>query len=145
MNTHPRGLTIGALASASGVSTPTIRYYEEIGLLPSAHRTASGQRVYDQSDIARITFMKRCRDFGFSIEQVRVLAGLSVSSDKDCTEVRDIARAHLQDLRERLEELRALERSMSNFVEACDTVCAGGVGVDCVIFKDLSDPNNTCC
>jgi DNA-binding transcriptional MerR regulator len=77
-------LTIGKLAKAAGVSTPTIRYYEEIGLLPPADRSESGQRVYGAEDLERLTFIRRCRDFGFGIEQVRLLAGLSISADRDC-------------------------------------------------------------
>lgn len=145
MNVHARRLTIGVLAKAAGVTTPTIRYYEEIGLLPQAGRSESGQRSYDPSDIARITFIKRCRDFGFSIEQVRVLAGLSISHARDCTEVRDIARTHLNQVQERLVELHALERSLGDFVANCERACAGGAGVDCVIFKNLATPQCGCC
>jgi len=145
MGACSRRLTIGALAKTAGVSTPTIRYYEEIGLLPPAERSQSGQRTYDESDIARVVFIRRCRGFGFSIERVRVLAGLSVSRDKDCSEARDIALVHLQEVRDRLEELKALECSLSNFAGACSAVCAGGAAVDCVIFKDLSNPAQACC
>jgi len=73
MNVHARVLTIGQLAKAAGVTTPTIRYYEEIGLLPPAGRSAAGQRIYVETDLERLTFIRRCRDFGFSIDQVRVL------------------------------------------------------------------------
>ncbi len=138
-------LTIGGLAKAAGVTTPTIRYYEEIGLLPQAGRSRSGQRAYDHDDVARVTFIKRCRDFGFSIEQVRVLASLSISRDKDCTEVRDIAQLHLNEVRTRLSALKELERSLDRFVAACTAACAGGAGVDCVIFSDLAEPSKGCC
>src|SRR6266568_4363824 len=84
MKVHVRVLTIGALARETGVSTPTIRYYEEIGLLPQAGRGANGQRIYDDAGLQRLTFIKRCRDFGFSIDQVRVLASLSISTDAAC-------------------------------------------------------------
>lgn len=140
MNVHVRVLTIGALARAAGVTTPTIRYYEEIGLLPAAGRTAAGQRVYDGGDVERLTFIRRCRDFGFSIEQVRTLVGLSISADKDCAAVREIAQGHLEQVRTKLDELKALERSLEAFVVQCDTVCAGGAGRDCVIFKNLATP-----
>jgi hypothetical protein len=63
MDLHVRVFTIGALAKATGVSTPTIRYYEEIGLLPRANRTTSGQRRYDQDDLGRLTFIKQCLSF----------------------------------------------------------------------------------
>jgi DNA-binding transcriptional MerR regulator len=145
MNVHVRVLTIGALAKAAGVTTPTIRYYEGIGLLPAAGRTAAGQRVYDGSDVERLTFIRRCRDFGFSIEQVRLLAGLSISADRDCVEVRDVAKTHLGDVRGKLQELRALEKSLESFVSQCEEACAGGPGRDCVVFKDLANSAGTCC
>jgi MerR family copper efflux transcriptional regulator len=131
-------LTIGKLAKAAGVTTPTIRYYEEIGLLPTADRTDSGQRVYGASDLERLTFIRRCRDFGFGIEQVRVLAGLSTSADRDCREVGQIARVHLSEVQTKLAELKALERSLQRFVAQCDAVCCGGPGRDCVVFQDLA-------
>lgn len=145
MNVHARVITIGDLAKSAGVSTPTIRYYEEIGLLPPAGRSAAGQRVYEESDLERLTFIRRCRDFGFSIDQVRLLAGLSISADRDCGEVRDIARAHLGEVREKLLELRALEDSLEGFVDQCEVACAGGPGRDCVVFKDLSNLETACC
>ncbi|MGO6738086.1 helix-turn-helix domain-containing protein [Rhizobium ruizarguesonis] len=146
MNVHIRGFTIGALAKATGTSTPTIRYYEEIGLLPPANRTASGQRNYDESDVGRLTFIKQSRDFGFSIEQVRVLLDLSVSSERDCAETRDIAQAHLDEVRTKMVELRALEKRLQGFVMRCNDACAGGPGSDCVIFKDMANPpTKGCC
>jgi MerR family transcriptional regulator, copper efflux regulator len=145
MNVHVRVLTIGALAKAAGVTTPTIRYYEEIGLLPPAGRSAAGQRVYEVVDLERVTFIRRCRDFGFSIDQVRLLAGLSISADRDCVEVRDIAKVHLGEVREKLLELHALEKSLEGFVDQCEVACAGGPGRDCVVFKDMSKPAQGCC
>jgi len=147
MNLHVRVFTIGALAKATGVTTPTIRYYEEIGLLPPAPRTAGGQRTYDDDDLGRLTFIKQCRDFGFGIDQVRVLLDLSISSRRDCVETRDIAQAHLDEVREKLNELRLLERRLESFVTRCNAACAGGPGQDCVIFKDMatSAKGGGCC
>lgn len=145
MNVHVRVLTIGAIAKAAGVTTPTIRYYEEIGLLPPAGRTARGQRIYGDIDLERVTFIRRCRDFGFSIDQVRLLAGLSISPDRDCGEVRDIAKTHLGEVRIKLLELQALEKSLEGFVDQCEVACAGGPGRDCVVFKDLGKPAGGCC
>ncbi|TCA02687.1 MerR family transcriptional regulator [Rhizobium leguminosarum bv. viciae] len=139
-------LTIGALAKASGVTTPTIRYYEEIGLIPKARRSASGQRYYEEPDLSRLSFIKQCRDFGFGIEQVRVLLDLSISTDRDCVETRDIAQVHLDEVRHKLRELQALETRLAGFVKRCNDACAGGPGSDCVIFKDLADPQpRSCC
>lgn len=138
MDLHVRVFTIGALAKAAGVSTPTIRYYEEIGLMPPASRSTGGQRQYDDSDLGRLTFIKQCRDFGFGIDQVRILLELSISADRDCAETRDIAQKHLVEVRQKLKELAALEHRLSGFVDRCSQACAGGAGQDCVIFKDLA-------
>ncbi|MGX5829932.1 MerR family transcriptional regulator [Mesorhizobium sp. 43Arga] len=138
MNLHVPVFTIGTLAKAAGVTTPTIRYYEEIGLLPPAPRTAGGQRSYDADDLGRLTFIKQCRDFGFGIDQVRVLLDLSISTNRDCIETRDIAQVHLDQVREKLDEIRLLERRLESFVTRCNNACAGGPSQDCVIFKDLA-------
>ncbi len=81
-------LTIGALATRTGCSVPTIRYYEQIGLMPSAERAANGHRDYNRRDLTRLCFIKRCRDFGFPIEQVRVLGQLFEDGDRPCRQVR---------------------------------------------------------
>jgi DNA-binding transcriptional MerR regulator len=130
-------LTIGALAERTGCNVPTIRYYEEIGLIPTAQRRPSGHRVYDAAARELLTFIRSCRDFGFSIEQVRALVSLSSSADRDCVEARDIAQAHLEAVRKKLTELRALERSLAKFVTSCTTACAGGPAPKCTILKDL--------
>ncbi len=147
MNVHVRVFTIGALAKAAGVSTPTIRYYEDIGLLPPAARTAGGQRNYDHADLNRLTFIRQCRDFGFGIDQVRVLLDLSTSRDRDCAETRDIAQLHLDEVRQKLSELRALEQKLEGFVQRCNEACAGGPGQDCAIFKDMATSSKAggCC
>lgn len=144
MNVHVRVLTIGQLARAAGVTTPTIRYYEEIGLLPPADRSAAGQRMYAEIDLERLTFIRRCRDFGFSIDQVRDLARLSISADEDCSRVRDLAQAHLADVRTKMAELLALEASLEAFARRCDMACAGGPGRDCVVFEDLRSDGGCC-
>src|SRR3712207_4811466 len=88
---HPaEALKIGALAERTGTTTPTIRYYEAIGLLPPAGRQAGGQRRYGDDDVRRLTFVRRCREFGFSVEQVRDLVALVEDPARDCTEARDI-------------------------------------------------------
>ena len=147
MNVHVRVFTIGALAKAAGVSTPTIRYYEQIGLLPPAPRTTGGQRSYDNADLSRLTFIKQCRDFGFGIDQVRVLLKLFISPDRDCAEARDVAQLHLNDVRQKLVELRNLEQQLEDLVTRCNITCAGGPGQECLIFKDMATQANAkrCC
>ncbi len=133
-------LSIGLVARQTGCSVPTIRYYEEVGLLPPADRTGSGQRHYDERAVRRLTFIRRCRDFGFSVDQVRELVSLVDEPDRPCVEVRDIAAHHLAQLRTKLDELKALEASLSAFVCSCETACAGGPAVDCTILEDLARP-----
>jgi len=133
-------LSIGVLAQQTGCTVPTIRYYEEIGLLPTGPRTDSGRRVYGQAAVRRLTFIRRCRDFGFTIEQVRELVGLVDEPDRPCIEVRDVAARHLAQLRQKLAELQALESSVAAFVCSCETACAGGPTVDCTILEDLTLP-----
>jgi DNA-binding transcriptional MerR regulator len=133
-----RQLTIGALASGANTNVPTIRYYEEIGLLPNAARAANGHRYYSEADLSRLRFIKRCRDFGFPIDRVRELVQLFEDGDRACVEVRDVAKAHLGMVREKLAELRQLERSLAGFVASCDAACCTGPTRDCSIIEDLS-------
>lgn len=136
-------LSIGFVARQSGCTVPTIRYYEEIGLLAPATRSDAGHRTYDEHAVHRLTFIRRCRDFGFSIDQVRELVGLADEPQRPCSEVRDIASSHLSEVRKKLAELQALEASLSAFVISCNTACVGGATVDCTILEDLGHPNDT--
>lgn len=141
------GMTIGVLAERTRCSPPTIRYYEEIGLLPRPGRRASGHRTYGGEDLRRLTFIRRCRDFGFPVEQVRALVALTEASERDCAEARDVAQAHLDAVREKLVELQALERTLAGFVDGCNTACAGGPAAQCIILEDLAmtAPERTSC
>jgi len=142
--TQPPPLSIGTVARQTGCTVPTIRYYEQIGLLPAAPRSESGQRHYGEAAQRRLSFIRRCRDFGFSIEQVRELVGLVDEPQRPCTEARDVAAGHLAQVRHKLQELRALEASLSTFVSGCSAACAGGPAVDCNILEDLSG-RKLCC
>jgi len=138
MTDHDPVFAIGALAEAAGVSPPTIRYYEEIRLIPPARRSAAGHRHYTHEDVDRLTFIRRCRDFGFGIDQIRLLSGLTLSADRDCVEVRDIAAEHLATVQAKLAELRGLEQQLQVFVETCEDACCGGPGRDCVVLSELT-------
>lgn len=142
------GHRIGALAERTGTNAATIRYYEQIDLLPRPDRQEGNQRRYGDDDVRRLTFIRRCRDFGFSIEQVRTLASLVQDRSRSCMEARDLAQTHLATIRAKLRELRALEKSIAQFVEVCDAECVGGPGPDCVILDDLSGKSpvaSSCC
>jgi MerR family transcriptional regulator, copper efflux regulator len=137
-------LTIGALAGRTGSSVPTVRYYEEIGLLPKARRGPGGQRLYDESDLKRLTFVRRCRDFALPIEKIRELISLMDSPEQDCSKARDVAAFHLGEVRKKLAELKALEDGLSQFADSCTARCAGGPARDCVILEDLSTRASCC-
>ncbi|MDE3063976.1 MAG: helix-turn-helix domain-containing protein [Acidobacteriota bacterium] len=134
-------LRIGALAARTGTNAPTIRYYEEIGLLRPADRDAGGQRAYGEQDVKRLTFIRRCREFGFSIEQVRSLVALVQDRERSCMDARNVAQEHLLAVRAKLNELKGLERSIAGFIATCDASCAGGPGPDCAILEDLARPS----
>ncbi len=139
------GMTIGRLASETRCSVPTIRYYEEIGLMPRAARGRGGHRLYGAAERERLTFIRRCRDFGFPIAQVRKLTSLVDRPEQDCVAARDVAQVNLVEVRRKLKELRALERSLKIFVAACDAQCAGGPAADCVIIEELATGERSAC
>lgn len=122
-------LKISALAERTGTNAPTIRYYESIGLLPRPDRQDGGQRTYGDEDVKRLTFIRRCREFGFPIEQVRALTSLMQDPARSCTEARDLAQKHLVAVRARIAELKALERGIAGFVRSCDVSAAPALTV----------------
>lgn len=143
-----RAIKIGELAELAGTSVPTIRYYEQIGLLPRALRQDGGQRVYGRRDVERLTFVRRGREFGFTIEQVRMLAGMLDDPTSSCTGVRDLAAAQVKAVQAKMRELKNLERSLTALVQCCDERCAGGSGPDCFVLGDLAKvrpTQSTCC
>jgi DNA-binding transcriptional MerR regulator len=126
-------MRIGILAERTGTSVPTIRYYEEIGLLRQVARRG-GQRIYDHEDAHGLAFIRRCRDFDFSIPEIRILLSL-MQNGTPCGEARKLAEGHLGDLRKKLGELQALERTIASLVAECASTCDGGVTADCVILQ----------
>ncbi len=133
---------IGELARYTDTSPPTSRYYEEIDLLPAPARCSGGQRRYGEEDRRRLTFIRQCRAFGFSIEQVRALLILIEDGNRSCTEARAIAVDHLAVVRKKLAELKRLKRNLAEFIRRCDALCCGGPAPDCVILKDMA--KSTC-
>jgi DNA-binding transcriptional MerR regulator len=134
-------LTIGALSAQTSCNIPTIRYYEQIGLLPSPARATNGHRYYRETDMKRLVFIKRCRDFGFPIEQVRALVSLFEDGDRSCVEVRDMAQVHLDAVRVKMREMQELEASLTGFIGSCDATCSTGVTRNCAIVAEWSAPD----
>lgn len=128
-------LRIGDLARRTGVGAATIRYYGDIGLLPEAGRSEGGQRHYGPPHVERLTFIKRCRELGFSQDDVRALLTHVDQSDASCEDVAQLAKKHLEVVRAKLATLQVLENSLEYMVHACH----GGRIEDCRIVKALAN------
>ena len=112
-------LTIGQLAKQAGVGVETIRYYERRGLMAKPGRRASGYRQYDETAIARIAFIRRCKDLGFTLTEIKELLGLWFDTQTTCTEVRRKAEQKIDDIESRIKTLQAMKRSLRKVVDQC--------------------------
>jgi Cu(I)-responsive transcriptional regulator len=128
------GLNIGDLAKATGAKVETIRYYERIGLLPKPARTAGNYRIYGEDALGWLSFIRRARDLGFTIEQVRELMALAHQSGRSCAAADAIARTHLEEVKRKLADLRALERELSALIDQC----THGTIAECRIIEALA-------
>jgi DNA-binding transcriptional MerR regulator len=131
---HVARFTIGQLAKQAGAKVQTVRYYEQIGLLPPAARSAGNQRIYGAADAARLGFIRHARNLGFTIEQVRDLLALSDQPDRPCEEVDAVARAHLAEVERRMTALAGLQAELNRLIAACGH---GGTVADCKIIEAL--------
>jgi MerR family mercuric resistance operon transcriptional regulator len=111
---------IGVLSKRTGCNIETIRYYERLGLLPEPARTRGGHRVYYPEHLRRLRFVRRARALGFSLDEVRALLRLSTGGESSCVRVRELAAAHLTDVREKLAGLRAMEQVLEETIWQCD-------------------------
>lgn len=125
-------LPIGELARRTGANIETIRYYERIGILPKPQRLGR-YRSYEAADVGRLGFVRRARELGFTLDEVRALLGLA-ASDGSCAQIRDLAAAHLRDVQARLSDLRRMERVLAQAVRACDA----GADAGCPLIDTLS-------
>ncbi|HZB56091.1 MAG TPA: helix-turn-helix domain-containing protein [Reyranella sp.] len=127
-------IPIGDLARRSGVKAETIRYYETEGLLPEPERTAGGYRLYEGSDVERLLFIRRARDLGFKLDSVRRLLGLADRKVDTCDEVRELAGAHLAEVKAKLADLRRMERVLSDLLRSCE----GSTVPECLLLEALA-------
>ena len=120
--TDKRGvsLSIGALSQQTGVHIETIRYYERIKMLAAPPRSGGGRRVYGQSHRRTLGFIRRARDLGFSLDEIRALLALDGSNRASCAEVREIASLHLTNVRAKLADLARLESVLSETIGQCE-------------------------
>ncbi|MDQ6666400.1 MAG: helix-turn-helix domain-containing protein [Acidobacteriota bacterium] len=112
-------LSIGELAKETGIKIVTIRYYEQIGVLPAPARTPGNYRAYDEEHAQRLRFIRRCRDLGFSLDQVRDLFRLSAENAPSCVEVCGIAERHLKAIEGKLADLNRLASELSRISASC--------------------------
>jgi DNA-binding transcriptional MerR regulator len=139
-------MRIGVLAKAAGVSIPTIRYYESIGLLTPPARQG-GQRIYRHEDIKALSLIRHCRDLDFSLDDISDILA-SVQRRLPCSDTKTFAEQHLRSIRTKIAELRALEATVAALVSGCEATCSGSAAPDCVILqpeKSTTDHNISSC
>lgn len=128
--------SIGSLSKQTGVKVPTIRYYEQIGLIEDAERTEGNQRRYKQDSLLRLRFIKHARELGFPIESIKELIELNNHPDQNCAEATEIAKEQLNHVRERIASLVRLESELVRISEGCK---GAGVVSDCYVLSSLAD------
>ena len=126
-------LGIGALSKRTRVHVETIRYYERIGILPPPPRSAGGHRVYGADDLRRLVFIRRSRELGFTLEEIRTLLRLVGGGDYTCAEVRGVALDHLAQVRAKIADLQRMEETLAATIGRCD----GSEAPDCPIIDAL--------
>lgn len=127
-------LAIGDLSKRTGVKVPTIRYYESVGLLPSAPRTASNRRQYDDQAVKRLKFIRHACELGFEVDAIRELLDLAEQPQRSCAKVDALAREHLQAITSRIDRLTALRTEVEGMIKAC----AKGRIAKCRVIDALS-------
>lgn len=133
MNVNER-ISIGDLAKATGTKVVTVRYYEQIGLLPVPARTSGNYRTYSHEHMRRLRFIRRCRDLGFTLDQIRELLRLSSQKNEDCAEVDRITAQHLTEIEQKISDLKRLAKELRRL----NSCCQGGIIADCRIIEALS-------
>mgnify|MGYP000539267565 CR=1 FL=1 len=127
-------MNIGSAARAAGLPVKTVRYYADIGLVEAPDRTQTGYRRYDEAAVRKLAFVRRARDFGFSIEECRELLSLYEDKSRSSADVRAIAAAHLEEIEEKQRQLAALRDELAHLV----TACRGDDRPDCPILDRLA-------
>lgn len=128
-------VSIGEASRSCGVKVPTIRYYEQIGLLPSPPRTVSNRRTFDGRDLRRLAFIRHARELGFEVDAIRTLLTLQDDPNQPCGTADAIARARLVEVEQRIDSLRALKDELDLMIESC----RHGKVADCRVIEVLAD------
>ena len=128
-------ITIGTLGKKTGTKVQTIRYYEQIGLMPEPGRTGGGQRRYGHSELDRLSFIRHARQLGFPLDAIRELLDLSDEPNRPCQEADAIARRQLEQVEQRMARLQALQQELKRMVHEC----SGGNSSECRVLDVLRD------
>ena len=128
-------MNIGQAAKAAGITPKMIRYYEHIELLPAAQRTESGYRVYDAEDLERLSFIKRARTLGFSLERIKVLLQLWQQNDRHSADVKHLAEQYLKELDDNILQLQDMRAQLALWIQACH----GDTRAECSILQGLTE------
>ena len=129
-------MKIGELSAQTDCKIETIRYYEKIGLLPEPSRSAGGYREYGDDHLKRLSFVRRCRELGFTIDEIRGLLELVDGGDYTCSDVKQITLEHVNTIRQKIADLKKLEKTLS----AIASQCAGDTAPECPIIDALFKP-----
>lgn len=125
---------IGEAAQTTGVKIPTIRYYEQIGLLPAPVRTDGNRRLYQETELRRLSFIRHARELGFDLKAIRALLSLQDHPEHSCASADAIARARLAEVRQRIARLKALEDELTRMIDEC----ARGRIAECRVIETLA-------
>lgn len=125
----------GQLAKSTGVKGETIRYYEKCGLLSEPARSAGGHRIYTETHASRLKFVRRCRELGFSISEIDGLLSLADIQEGTCEQVRQTTAAHLDDVQNKIKDLRKMERTLKGLIEQCETNSSPDCPIIDVLFS----------
>tara|TARA_R110001592_G_scaffold27763_5_gene102653 strand:- start:13393 stop:13791 length:399 start_codon:yes stop_codon:yes gene_type:complete len=128
-----KDFTIGKLSSQTGVNIETIRYYEKEGILPAPPRTEGGHRLYSEEHLRRLTFVRRSRELGFSLNEIRTMLDMVDGGNLTCSEVKDVTVKHLENVRDKISDLQKLEKTL----KAIASQCKGNKTPDCPIIDSL--------
>jgi MerR family mercuric resistance operon transcriptional regulator len=123
----------GSLAKHTGVNIETIRYYEKIGLMPNPSRSAGGHRIYNQSHLKRLFFIRRSRQLGFTLKEIRELLELVDGGEYTCAEIRNRTTTHLVDVTRKISDLQKIQRTLETMASKCD----GSLVPNCQIVDEL--------
>lgn len=139
MKKHSNGgvYLIGEMSRQTGVNIETVRYYERIGMMPKPNRSEGGNRLYNTEQLQRLFFIKRCREIGFHLSEIKILLSMVDNTEVTCSEVHDITIKHIADVKRKIKDLRKLEKVLTKMASECNQ----GNIPECPIIETLFTSN----